>query len=58
MFSYLSIEQTLRFFAMLKGVNKSQINLVVESLMKSLLIYAYKDKKFKELRYISGYSYF
>ena len=50
MFSYLSIEQTLRFFAKLKGVNKSQINLVVESLMKSLLIYAYKDKKFKELR--------
>ena len=51
MFDYLTVEQTLKLFARLKGVESKQSDLAVNTLMKTLLIEQYKDKLYKNLRY-------
>ena len=51
MFDYLTVEQTLKLFARLKGVESKQSDLAVNTLMKTLLIEQYKDKLYKKLRY-------
>ena len=50
MFDYLTVEQTLKLFAWLKGVEGKHSEIAVNTLMKTLLIEEYKDKLYKTLR--------
>ena len=51
MFDYLNVEQTLKLFARLKGVESKHTDVAVNTLMKTLLIEEYKDKLYRKLRY-------
>ena len=51
MFDHLTVEQTLKLFVWLKGVESKQSDLSVNMLMKTLFIEQYKDKLYRTLRY-------
>lgn len=50
MFDYLTVEQTLHFFARLKGVEAKRSETAINTLMKTLLMEENKNKLYKELR--------